>query len=91
MLGVPADVTSAEDVQGVVEDTIQTLGRLGILVNNAGGIVPDHSADTSDEEWRYAMDLNLNSAIRFTRPSFRTCAKPAAGALSTTHPSVLTL
>jgi 3-oxoacyl-[acyl-carrier protein] reductase len=29
--------------------------------------VPDHSFDTSDEEWRYAMDLNLNSAIRFTR------------------------
>ncbi len=67
VLSVPADVTSVEDVQGVVEDTVQTLGRLDILVNNAGGIVPDHSVDTSDEEWRYAMDLNLNSAIRFTR------------------------
>ena len=29
--------------------------------------MPDHSFDTSDEEWRYATDLNLNSAIRFTR------------------------
>ncbi len=51
----------------VVEETVKEFGRLDILVNNAGGIVPDHSVDTSDEEWRYAMDFNLNSAIRFTR------------------------
>jgi NAD(P)-dependent dehydrogenase (short-subunit alcohol dehydrogenase family) len=67
VLTVAADVTNVEDVQKVVDKTVHEFGRLDILVNNAGGIVPDHSVDTSDEEWRYAVDFNLNSAIRFTR------------------------
>jgi 3-oxoacyl-[acyl-carrier protein] reductase len=67
VLTVAADVTNVDDVQKVVDETLKEFGRLDILVNNAGGIVPDHSVNTSDEEWRYAMDFNLNSAIRFTR------------------------
>jgi NAD(P)-dependent dehydrogenase (short-subunit alcohol dehydrogenase family) len=67
VLPVQADVTQAEDVQRVVDETVGEFGRLDILVNNAGGIVPDASFDTTDEEWRHAVDLNLNSAIRFTR------------------------
>jgi NAD(P)-dependent dehydrogenase (short-subunit alcohol dehydrogenase family) len=67
VLPVQADVTEPDDVQRVVDETVREFGRLDILVNNAGAVVPDHSADTSDEEWRYAMDINLNSAIRFTR------------------------
>jgi 3-oxoacyl-[acyl-carrier protein] reductase len=67
VLTVAADVTNVEDVREVVDETVREFGRLDILVNNAGGIVPDHSVNTSDEEWRYAMDFNLNSAIRFTR------------------------
>jgi 3-oxoacyl-[acyl-carrier protein] reductase len=67
VLTVDADVTNAEDVQKVVDQTVREFGHLDILVNNAGGFVPDHSVNTSDEEWRYAMDFNLNSAIRFTR------------------------
>ena len=67
VLAVAADVTNVDDVQRVVDETVKEFGRLDILVNNAGGVVPDHSVDTSDEEWRYAMDFNLNSAIRFTR------------------------
>lgn len=67
ILPVQADVTRAEDVQRVVDETVGKLGRLDILVNNAGGVAPDRSFETTDEEWRSAVDLNLNSAIRFTR------------------------
>jgi NAD(P)-dependent dehydrogenase (short-subunit alcohol dehydrogenase family) len=67
VLPVQGDVAKPEDIQRVVDETVREFDRVDILVNNAGAVVPDHSADTSDEEWRYAMDLNLNSAIRFTR------------------------
>jgi 3-oxoacyl-[acyl-carrier protein] reductase len=67
VLPVRADVTQAEDVQRVVDETVREFGRVDILVNNAGAIVPDASAETTDEQWRYAVDVNLNSAIRFTR------------------------
>ena len=49
-LPVPADATVPEDVQRVVDETVRNFGRLDILVNNTGGIVPDHSFDTSDDE-----------------------------------------
>jgi 3-oxoacyl-[acyl-carrier protein] reductase len=62
-----ADVTRAEDVQRAIDVTIKQLGRIDILVNNAGDIWFGHSVDTTDKEWQYCMDVNLYSAVRFTR------------------------
>src|SRR5918998_2787525 len=59
VLTVSADVTDVGDVQKVVDETVREFGRVDILVNNAGAVVSDHSVDTTDEEWRYAVDLNL--------------------------------
>ncbi|MDQ3250155.1 MAG: SDR family NAD(P)-dependent oxidoreductase, partial [Chloroflexota bacterium] len=36
-LGIQADVTDRDAVEGMVEETLGQLGRLDILVNNAGG------------------------------------------------------
>jgi len=63
----PADVTKADDIQQVIAATIKQHGRVDILVNNAGSAWFGHSIDTSDEQWRYALDVNLLSAVRFTR------------------------
>ena len=51
----------------MVDETIQTFGRIDILVNNAGDAWMGHSLDITDEEWQYCLDVNLNSAVRFTR------------------------
>lgn len=67
VLAIQADVTQEEDVQRVVDETIRELGRVHVLVNNAGDAWVGHSVDTTDEEWRYCMDVNLYNAIRFTR------------------------
>ena len=64
---VIADVAKAEDVQRVLDSTLQTLGRIDILVNNAGTGWIDHTLDTTDEQWRECMEVNLYSAVRFTR------------------------
>lgn len=67
VVAVQADVTRAEDVQRTVDETVNQLGRIDILVNNAGDIWSDHLLDTADEEWRDCMEVNLYSAVRFTR------------------------
>ncbi len=62
-----ADVTREADVRRVVEETVETLGRVDILVNNAGDAIFGRSVDATDEEWQICMEVNLYSAVRFTR------------------------
>jgi 3-oxoacyl-[acyl-carrier protein] reductase len=64
---IAADVAKAEEVQRVIDATLAALGRIDILVNNAGTAWLDHTLSTTDEQWQYCMELNLFSAVRFTR------------------------
>jgi NAD(P)-dependent dehydrogenase (short-subunit alcohol dehydrogenase family) len=66
-LGIPADASRAEDVEEVVRATVDAFGRLDILVNNAGEARYGHMWDTPDEDWAASLDVNLMSAVRFTR------------------------
>lgn len=67
VLALQADVAKAEDVQRVITETLKALGRIDILVNNAGTGWLDHTLMTTDEQWRECMEVNLYSAVRFTR------------------------
>jgi 3-oxoacyl-[acyl-carrier protein] reductase len=67
VVATQADVTRTEDVQRVIDQTIGQLRRIDILVNNAGDAWVGHMVNTTDEEWRYCIEVNLYSATRFTR------------------------
>jgi NAD(P)-dependent dehydrogenase (short-subunit alcohol dehydrogenase family) len=59
--GVKLDVTKSKEVDAVSADVIKQHGRVDILVNNAGVARSDVKAeDTSDEHWRFHMDVNLD-------------------------------
>lgn len=59
---IVADVTVAADVERMVAETIGRLGRLDVLVNNAGGSFPD-----DDDGWEKAFAANIQAAVRATR------------------------
>ncbi len=69
----PADLTDPAAVNALVGDVADALGPIDILVNNAGMVqvgrdepsAPLHR--TSDEGWRYGLDINLTSAFLVTR------------------------
>jgi 3-oxoacyl-[acyl-carrier protein] reductase len=67
VVAIQADVAKADDVQQVIDTTLKALGRIDILVNNAGTAWLDHTLTTTDEQWQYCMEINLYSAVRFTR------------------------
>jgi NAD(P)-dependent dehydrogenase (short-subunit alcohol dehydrogenase family) len=66
-VGIPADAAVADDVEAVVQGTMDAFGRIDVLVNNAGDAWFGRMIDTTDEQWAQALDINLYSAVRFTR------------------------
>jgi pyridoxal 4-dehydrogenase len=57
---VRADVSSPDEVQGMVDATLERFGRVDVLVNNAA-IVPFIPWDEVDlEHWRKIMSVNLD-------------------------------
>ncbi len=67
VLGIPADVTSADDIRRAVDETITKFGNIDILITNAGGPPPGAFLSLNDEQWREAVNLTLMSAVRLTR------------------------
>ena len=60
-------LAESEDCDELIADTIDEFGRLDCLVNNAGVIVRADVADTSDEEWRNTMAINLDVPFFLSR------------------------
>ena len=59
-LGVRADVSSPDEVQAMVDATVERFGRVDVLVNNAA-IVPFIPWDEVDlDHWRKIMLVNLD-------------------------------
>lgn len=58
---VACDATKRDDVEGLIDATVDHYGAVDIAVLNAGGIMEAAPiADMTDENWDHALDLNLN-------------------------------
>lgn len=70
-LVVQGDVASAEDVDRVVQKTLEAFGQLDILVNNAG-ITRDQLILRMDaDDWNAVLATNLTSAFLMTKAALR--------------------
>ena len=61
------DVRSDTEVRALIERAEEALGGIDILVNNAGLGMTRPLLETSNEEWRGVLDVNLNGAFRSMR------------------------
>jgi NAD(P)-dependent dehydrogenase (short-subunit alcohol dehydrogenase family) len=60
---IPGDVTCEEDIKAAIELAVAEFGRLDCLFNNAGGPTPGELESVTLEQFRYAMDLLVGSAL----------------------------
>lgn len=60
---ISADLSSIEPVGRIVDETVEKLGGLHILVNNAGIIRRNDAVDFTEEDWDAVMDTNLKSVF----------------------------
>lgn len=68
---VPADLADINAVEALVPEVTARLGRLDILINNAGSTQDNLSMMMTDEEWRGVLAINLDASFRLTRAALR--------------------
>ena len=78
-LGVGCDVRDPASIEAVVQRTVETLGRVDILVNNSGtswGAAPE---DVPLAGWQKVIDINLTGAFLFAQAVGRELIRQGEG------------
>jgi 3-oxoacyl-[acyl-carrier protein] reductase len=76
---IEANVARFEDGERMVRETVDTLGRIDILINNAGIARDKLLLRMSEEDWDMVLDINLKGAFNCTRSAVRYMAKQKSG------------
>jgi len=75
-VAIPGDLTKEADANALVEKTVNALGSLDILINNAGSLVARKMLNEMETEfWHKVMDINLTSMMFVTRAASPYLAK----------------
>ena len=66
-LAIQTDLTQDSDIRSLVTQTLDHMGRIDILVTNAGGPPPGGFLDVPLRAWGSASELTLMSAVRLCK------------------------
>ncbi|MBI0445802.1 3-oxoacyl-[acyl-carrier-protein] reductase [Deinococcus sp. DB0503] len=74
-----ADLTAPANAGALVENVIKTLGRLDVLVNNAGITRDTLAIRMKDDDWNAVLDTNLTSAFHASRAAIKHMMRARSG------------
>lgn len=73
------DVTQAVDIDRMVQHTVSTLGRLDILMNNAGVMRFQELQEISEADWDFVCNVNLKGAFFVLQAAARQMIQQGGG------------
>jgi len=78
---VPGDITQSEDVEKVVKQTVDEMGHLDVLVNNAGITRDGLVIRMTDEQWQSVITINLTGAFFCSRAVAKVMLRQRSGCI----------
>jgi len=78
---VQVDVSHAADAERLATAAVEWLGRLDVLVNNAGVVLAKSTTETTEEEWDRVLDVNLKGTWLCSRAAIPRLAAGGGGAI----------
>lgn len=62
------DITQSDICDKIVRDILEIKGNIDVLINNAGAIIRKDICETTDEQWRSIMAVNVDAPFYLARP-----------------------
>lgn len=78
-LAIECDITKEEDIQKVIQKTLETFGSIDILINNSGTSWVAPFLDLPADKWDKVMDVNLKGLFLFSQAAAKVMTKQGSG------------
>lgn len=79
------DVRNGEDVDRLLQETVERYGRVDVMVNNAGVLAPNARIhNLTADDWRDSIDVNVLGVFNGIRAAVRTMRAAGAGSIINT-------
>ncbi|MDQ3960286.1 MAG: SDR family oxidoreductase [Pseudomonadota bacterium] len=80
-IALQADATKESDVARLIQGTVETFGRIDVLVNNAGTYPLTSLLEMSPDEWDHVVDANLRGVFLCTQAAAKQMKAQGGGAI----------
>jgi NAD(P)-dependent dehydrogenase (short-subunit alcohol dehydrogenase family) len=73
------DVSKKADIEDVIDQTLETFGKVDILINNSGTAFIAPVLEITEQQWKNVMDVNVLGAFLFSQAAASVMIKQGYG------------